>query len=368
METTQRAACYLLAVSVALSVAAASADVFNMGGTRDPTTGTWSGLASLETVSVGDAGNMGEGSGQSYGGYGPDRVCGAVSDNYRIGKYEVTAGQYTAFLNAVAKTDTHNLYRTSMWTDSFGCKIQRGGTSGNYIYSVASDYANRPVNFVDYYGACRFANWLQNGQPTGSQGSGTTETGAYTITQSGIDNHTIVRNSDWKWAIPTEDEWYKAAYYKGGGTNTGYWDYATRRDTLPGRSLDDASSNNANYWNKSSGAIDPIDSGTYFTTVVGEFQNSSSPYGTFDQTGNVFEWTDTNYNNPLPTDTQFIRGGGFANPGYYQKAAWRDFYSWWGADSNFGFRVVGVPEPSTFTLLSVGAIGLLAYAWRRHRA
>ena len=32
-------------------------NVFNMGGTRNPTTGTWTGLASLEFVTVGNPGN-----------------------------------------------------------------------------------------------------------------------------------------------------------------------------------------------------------------------------------------------------------------------------------------------------------------------
>jgi hypothetical protein len=27
--------------------------------------------------------------------------------------------------------------------------------------------------------------------------------------------------------LPTADQWYKAAYYKGGSTNAGYWDYAS---------------------------------------------------------------------------------------------------------------------------------------------
>ena len=47
-------------------------------------------------------GNAGELSGAGAGGYGPNRVCGAVGYTYNIGKYEVTAGQYAAFLNAVA--------------------------------------------------------------------------------------------------------------------------------------------------------------------------------------------------------------------------------------------------------------------------
>jgi len=81
----------------------------------------------IETVPVGNPGNAGELSGSGAWGVGPDRICGAVGYPYKIGKYEVTAGQYTAFLNAVAATDTDGLYNTSMWTDSYGCKIQRSG-------------------------------------------------------------------------------------------------------------------------------------------------------------------------------------------------------------------------------------------------
>ncbi len=150
----------------------------------------------IETVPVGNAGNAGELSGASVpgGGYGPDRICGSVDYNYSIGKYEVTAGQYTAFLNAVAATDTYGLYNTYMDTvnDSRGCNIKRSGTSGSYTYSVASDWANRPVNYVSFWDSCRFANWLGNGQPTGLQSASTTEGGAYTLDgYNGDDGRTI---------------------------------------------------------------------------------------------------------------------------------------------------------------------------------
>ena len=39
---------------------------------------------------------------------------GSVGYAYQIGKYEVTAGQYTEFLNAVAKADPNGLYNTAM--------------------------------------------------------------------------------------------------------------------------------------------------------------------------------------------------------------------------------------------------------------
>ena len=73
----------------------------------------WSSVASaevvIEFVPVGNPGNAGELSGLGAGGYGPDRICGAVDYAYNIGKYEVTAGQYCEFLNAVAATDACGL-------------------------------------------------------------------------------------------------------------------------------------------------------------------------------------------------------------------------------------------------------------------
>ena len=122
----------VLAVAVlCCAVVAQAADVFNMGP----------GLTSLEMVPVGDPGNAGEGSGDSYGGWGPDHICGVVNYNYRIGKYEVTAGQYTEFLNAVGGVDTNSLYNTTMSRTDYGSGITRsgGGIVGNpYTYTVAT--------------------------------------------------------------------------------------------------------------------------------------------------------------------------------------------------------------------------------------
>jgi len=154
------------------------ADVFNMGGTRDPITGTWTGLASLDMVPVGDAGNAAD----------PTTGSGSVPYVYQMGKYDVTAGQYTAFLNAVATTDTYGLYSLGMavvGTSSggfCGCGIVRSGSSGSYTYAVATASQNFPVNSVSWGDATRFSNWLQNGQPTsGVENASTTENGAYTL-------------------------------------------------------------------------------------------------------------------------------------------------------------------------------------------
>jgi len=291
----------------------------------------------IDMVPVGNPGNA-----ANYTGYG------AVAYTYNIGKYEVTAGQYTAFLNAVAATDTYGLYNTNMDTAVYilGCNIKRTGSLGNYTYSVPSDYANRPVNYVSFWDSCRFANWLHNGQ-----GNGSTETGAYTLTTSGIANNTITRNDGWKWAVTSEDEWCKAAYYNP-ATGT-YFSYPTSSNTAPGRDMADASGNNANY-DRAPGPY-PIDSGKY-TTVAGEFQNSDSPYGTFDQGGNVSEWNEA----VIDGTYRGHRGGFFASQGSVQlHSSVRAQYDPTGDGNHIGFRVSEVPEPATMSLLALGGLGML---------
>jgi len=302
----------------------------------------------IETVPVGNPGNTGD---SRYGGYG------SVGYTYNIGKYEVTAGQYTEFLNAVAAMDAYGLYNTSMGSDTYGCKIQRSGTSGSYTYSVAGDYANRPVNYVSWGDSARFANWLHNGQPTGAQGAGTTETGAYTLDGAMTDAEllAITRNADWKWAITSEDEWYKAAYHKNDGVTGNYWDYPTSSNTAPSNVLGNPTDpgNNATYTNNGYTIGSP-----YWRTEVGAHENSDSPYGTFDQGGNVWEWNEAVL--VLGGSYRGLRGGSFdgrddllrASSRYYIGPPTREVYS-------VGFRVSEVPEPCSAALLLAGAAVLL---------
>ena len=70
----------------------------------------------IDTVAVGNAHNAAD----TATGYG------SVGYNYNIGEYEVTAAQYTDFLNNKAKSDPYGLYNTSM-TSTMGCQIERIG-------------------------------------------------------------------------------------------------------------------------------------------------------------------------------------------------------------------------------------------------
>src|SRR4051794_32076880 len=183
----------------------------------------------IDTVPVGDPGNPNDSStGNSFG---------SVSRAYNIGKYEVTVGQYTVFLNAVAATDPYSLYNTSMALDPGIIGIDRSGSSGSYSYTVIGS-ANNPVSYVSWGDAARFANWLHNGQPMGAEGPGTTETGAYTLNGATTDSAlmAVASNAGANWFIPTENEWYKAAYYqpaaKGGNSNS-YWKYPMKTNSFP---------------------------------------------------------------------------------------------------------------------------------------
>jgi formylglycine-generating enzyme len=318
----------------------------------------------IDLAPVGDPGNAGELSGTGAGGYGPNAICGGVPYNYQIGTYEITAGQYCEFLNKVAATDTYGLYSSSMWSDTCGCKIQQNGSSGSYTYSVASDRANRPVNWVSWGDAARFANWLSNGQPTGSQGTATTEDGSYYLngatSQSALMD--VTRKTEATWVIPSEHEWYKAAYYKGGGTNSGYWDYPTKSDTAPSNVGADNYTdpgNHANYWNNVYTIGSP-----YWTTMVGEFENSPSAYGTYDQGGNVWEWNETVIN---AGSSRGMRGGYWNVSSNYLLASVRYNYYPTSEAWILGFRVASVPEPDSIAMVVAGGLCLLVYAWRRRK-
>lgn len=156
---------------------------------------------------------------------------GTVNYLYSIQKYEVTNAEYASFLNSIAVTDTYNCYNTSMGSDNRG-GISRSGVNGSYSYVTKTNMSNKPVNFISWFNAARFANWLHNNMPSGSQNLSTTESGAYYLNGT-ISDATITRISGARYSLPTEDEWYKAAYYKGGSSNAGYWNYATQSDTAP---------------------------------------------------------------------------------------------------------------------------------------
>ncbi len=303
------------------------------------------GALSIDWVTVGDPGNAPDT--QVMTGYGASTGTtgyGAVSYSYRIGKYEVTNAEYVEFLNAVAVTDTNSLY------SGFGF-ITQSGSSGSYSYAVGAGNENRPVAFVKFHDTLRFANWLHNGQPTGTQGIGTTEGGAYTITAAGIAANSIVRNAGANIFLTSEDEWYKAAYYD--AVSLSYFDNPFGTDIAPTCSTPSATPNTAN-----------CGPAVGMETVVGAYTGSISPYGAFDMGGNLSEWNESVDPN-FPLEYRVLRGGNyFDNPVAPDTALGSE--KRWGGPIAFGgdiagFRVASlIPEPGTGLLVMTGLIGLAA--------
>ena len=237
----------------------------------------------------------------------PETDFGGVDYTYQIGKYDVTIAQYTAFLNAVAKlVDTYSLYNVNMETDLNSAGIARSGSLGSYTYSVminSGSSANRPITYVTWLDAARFANWMANGQPNGFQNSKTTENGAYNL-NGAMSGNAVVKNTinpntnkPPSYFIPTYNEWYKAAFYSPKLNNGagGYYLYATESDSPPGNTIG-STPNQANNFPATVMCVTQSPDYLYATqnylTDVGAFNGSPSYYGTFDQNGDVYQWND----------------------------------------------------------------------------
>ena len=303
---------------------------------------------SIDTVTVGDAGNAAD-----------TTTYGAVAGAFAIGKYEVTIGQYTSFLNAVAATDTHSLYNPNMATVQNIAGITRNGSSGSFSYSAIGS-ANRPITHVSWFDAARFANWMNNGATNGAS----TETGAYTL--NGATSGIITKNPGATWWIPGEDEWYKAAYYKGGGTNAGYWLYPTESNTAPGNTIGGAT-NQANYFDGDYAVTQSSTlSGTQnYLTDAGAFSGSGSAYDTYDQGGNVEEWNDA-----VVGSDRVVRGGVWNLNATFLESSKRISVLPTSESSYVGFRLAtvasatSVPEPGMWLPSLLLVMGV---AFRRRR-
>jgi formylglycine-generating enzyme required for sulfatase activity len=309
----------------------------------------------IDALVVANPGNTPDAPGNCWAG-----GCGSVAERYVIGTYEVTNAQYAEFLNAVAGADPNGLYNPSMGTSARG-GITRSGGSGSYAYAVKGGYANEPVVFVSFYDALRFANWLDNGEPVGAQGAGTTEDGAYTITPGGVAANSITRNPGALAFLPTENEWYKAAYYDPGAGL--YWVYPMQIDTLPSSDPPPGVSSSGNFW---SSTYAVTGSGSYddafdYLTDVGAYASAPSAYGTFDQGGNVWEWNETVGAAPLERG---VRGGGWNDQDSYLSASVYTDYDPATELDELGFRIA--PEPGE-ALLAAAAALTLAFERARRR-
>jgi len=308
----------------------------------------------IPTVFVGDVKNPAD----------PATGYGSVDHAFRIGKFEVTLDQYAAFLNSAAAVPAApfiaNLYNVAMAGDKvIGGTISRTGAgtaASPYAYAPIGN-GNRPVPWVTWFDAARMANWLHNGATSASS----TETGAYTL--NGATEGIVPRNAGAKWWIPRENEWYKAAYYDPNLNNGagGYTAFPTRSNAQP---VDEPAppgvGNSANYNSRRPEGMK--------LSRVGAYSSSASGYGTFDQGGNLSEWTG-GVVRPAAASTsppsRVIRGGSW-NLGLTAIRAThrRDSAPGSSEDDHTGFRLATLAAPSDRPMVDFNGDGIGDSIWR----
>jgi len=233
--------------------------------------------------------------------YGDPPVTQNIDYDYEIMKFEVTNQQYVAYLEEELSTDN--------------ITVTTSNVTGHYegdVYYNAGDYEFLDFNYSRI-------DW----------------DGSNLSIISGYEDHPVVGVTwfgGWAFAehygmrLPTEEEWEKAA--RG---NTGF-DYPW------GNNIDGS---RANYSNSG----DPWDNGT---TPVGMYNgqitqgfsttDSPSPFGVYDLAGNVWEWTDSWYNDT--SSYRVGRGGNFSLNDYFLQSWYRTNGAATGCDSGIGFRCV----------------------------
>ncbi len=217
------------------------ADTITHGGTT----------LNMDFVEIGHVGNTPDTTGH-----------GAVGYNYRIGKYEVTHTQFAAVRAADNRIGSGDEGR---W-DGVG--------------------ADAPAAKVSALEAMKFCNWLT----TGDAHAGVYQFNVYGTLLIAIDRAAAVETYDMVYVLPTEDEWYKAAYFKPDAS--GYSLYANGSDDAASVIL-----GTPNGWNYGFPLDFPFS--TWPTGYGAEEQN-----GTHDMMGNIEEWTESGW-----SDHYYLRGG-----------------------------------------------------------
>ena len=285
---------------------------------RADTFGTSGNEFTIDFVDIGNAGNAADTTGY-----------GAVPYEYRVGKYEITQ-------DAITKA-----------TASGMSNVTAGAWSNN-----------QPAANISWYEAAAFVNFLNTN-------SG--KTAAYNLTfttnwsmalwsseqawTAGGTN--LYRNKNAFYFLPSENEWYKAAYYNPGGSN--YFLYPTGSDTAPTTVASGTNAGTAVY-----------DFAASVPAIV-ESAGGLSPYGTMGQGGNVWEWNESAFDgtNNLSSGDRARRGGFWGSSEFLLRSSFRFVSDPSDEVDGIGFRVASVPEPSTYALLAMTAAGALWMTRRR---
>jgi formylglycine-generating enzyme required for sulfatase activity len=228
-----------------------------------------------------------------------------------MAQYPVTNAQFGQFVQAGGYAQAR------YWPEAKKANIWRDGKIhlewAKEIRDAPDDFgepfncSNHPVVGITWYEALAFTRWLDEKL----RGLGKIHVvGGKEPTTWGSSIHV---------ALPSEAEWEKAAR----GTDGREYPWEGKID-----------SNKANM----------EDSGIGTTSAVGCFAKGASPYGLQDMSGNVWEWTRTNYETGKDDfqsqETRVLRGGSCGYEARYVRCAYRYRYYPGYGDYNVGFRVV----------------------------
>lgn len=211
---------------------------------------------------------------------------GQVNYEYQIGRLEVTTSQWAEFFSAALDRPANDRLPWIAAPTFWGAVGTAPTTPGGQRFAVPAGNEMRAVGNISWRVAAMYCNWLHNGKSTDRDAF---MNGAYDVSQfSGIERFTdqLTHNAGAKYWIPTWDEWLKAAHYdpdKNGPDQGGWWTYSNGTDQQliggpPGVGQ-------ANF-----GWRDGANS--QWTTLLGAYPDTQSPWGLLDVAGGTAEWTE----------------------------------------------------------------------------
>ncbi len=278
----------------------------------------------------------------------PASGYGIVTDNYRIGVYEITNDQWDKFENSLSPTTV------------------TGVPSGAYDEAPEWPETLQPASNVSYYEAAQFVNWLNTstGRHAAYNFTGTQGTANYALdtwdAEDAYNGSNLYRHKDAFYFLPTEDEWVKA----------GYWNGTTLQlhATKAGESLHQGNATTGTGWFYDDSGVQGVPSTAAWAVGGG----SEELNGTFDIMGNMWEWmespySDTNYG---ANSKRGLRGGGYLGS-YGEDYVVSSHRSGYDPDSEYvdiGFRVASVPEPCSLGLFALGGLLMIRKKQKRSRA
>ena len=218
-----------------------------------------------------------------------------------------------------------------------------------------------PAANMTWYEAAAFVNWLNTstGHVAAYQLTGVTALTLWSSAQAWqLDGENLYRHKDAYYFLPSEDEWYKAAYHQNTGVNANYWDYATGSNTIPTQALTDGTT-------PFTAIFDGTEAGAPADPADVNLAGGLSAYLTMGQNGNVREWQESAFTAPndVSSEPRALRGGAWLSSEIGLRSSTRDSLFPSTSSLNIGFRVASVPEPSCAVLL-IGT-GLVFLARRR---